>query len=488
MSSTRKVIVVGCGNAALCAAISARQAGAEVIVVERAPRADRGGNSVYTAGIMRASYESFDQLQELLPEITPADLDGEFVPYPPDQYLDDIGRVTEYRADPDLTETMIEQTHATLRWMREQGVRFQPMYVPRPDGTSSFSGVPTIDAWGGGEGLVDALAARAEELGVQIHYDSEAVGLVRGNSGIEAVEVRAQGRTTRHEASAVVLAAGGFSANREWRARYLGPGWDLAKVRGTRYDTGGGIRIAFEVGAAAAGHWSGCHAISWDRNAGEFGNRSNPAAFQRHSYPLGIVVNVEGHRFLDEGANFRNLTYSKYGRRVLEQPQQTAWQIFDAKVLGQLREEYRLREVTRVRANSLEELAERLEGVDSAQFLRTVEEFNAAVRTDVPFDPTVLDGRGTSGLAVPKSNWANTIDEGPFEAYQITCGVTFTFGGVRIDAEARVLDESGQAIPGLFACGEMAGGLFYFASMDGMGLTYGSVFGRLAGAGAAAVQ
>jgi tricarballylate dehydrogenase len=478
--------VVGCGNAALCAAISARESGADVVVFERAPRELRGGNSAFTAGIMRASYESLDELRELLPDLDESEVpDSGLTTYPPEQYLEDIGRVTEYRADPELTDTLVSETHETLAWMRGHGVRFQPMYTASIDGSPSFSGVPTIDVWGGGEGLVEALAAEAERLGVEIHYDSEVVGLVRGDTGITAVEVRKGGRTTVHETDAVVLAAGGFSANREWRARYLGPDWDLVKVRGSRFNTGGGIRIAFEVGAAPAGHWSGCHSISWDRNAGDFGDPSNPAAFQRHSYPLGIVVNADGKRFLDEGADFRNITYSKYGRKILAQPQQSAWQVFDAKVTPLLHSEYHLREVTKVKAATLEALAERLEGVDAEQFLETVAEFNAAVQEDIPFNPDVKDGRGTVGLAQPKSNWANTISEGPFEAYQVTCGITFTFGGIWIDSDAAVLDDSGEVIPGLFACGEMAGGLFYFAGIDGLGLTYGSVFGRRAGRGAA---
>ncbi len=489
MGSVQRVVVVGCGNAALCAAISARESGAEVVVMERAPRELRGGNSAFTAGIMRASYGSFDELREILPEIDASELpDSGILPYTPAQYLEDIGRVTEYRADPELADTLVSETHGTLAWMRKHGVRFQPMYTANIDGSPSFSGVPTVDVWGGGHGLVEALAAEAEYLGVELQYDSEVVGLVRGDARITGVAVRKGGRTTIHETDAVVLAAGGFSANREWRARYLGPDWDLAKVRGSRFNTGGGIKVAFEVGAAPAGHWSGCHSIAWDRNASDFGDALSPAGFQRHSYPLGIVVNAEGNRFLDEGADFRNITYSKYGRKILAQPQQFAWQVFDAQVTPLLHTEYHLREVTKIKAPTIEALAERLEGVDAAQFLKTVQEFNAAVQDDIPFNPDVKDGRGTIGLAQPKSNWANAISEGPFEAYQVTCGITFTFGGVWINSDAAVLDAAGEVIPGLFACGEMAGGLFYFAGIDGLGLTYGAVFGRRAGEGAAQVR
>ena len=208
--------------------------------------------------------------------------------------------------------------------------------------------------------------------------------------------------------------------------------------------------------------------------------------YQKHSYPFGIMVNAHGDRFVDEGADFRNFTYAKYGRRVLEQPGHMAWQVFDSRVTHLLRDEYRIRQVTRVRADSIEELADRLEGVDREGFLETVRRFNAAVRGEVDFDPNVKDGRCTDGIDPPKSNWANSIDQPPFEAYAVTCGITFTFGGVRIDTAARVLDVAGSPVGNLYACGEMAAGIFYLNYPGGSGLTAGTVFGRLAGRGAGA--
>jgi len=198
----------------------------------------------------------------------------------------------------------------------------------------------------------------------------------------------------------------------------------------------------------------------------------------------GIVVNARGERFLDEGADFRNYTYARYGREVLEQPGRFAWQVFDARVAHLLRDEYRKRHATRVEAESLPELAERLDGVDGEAFLRTVGEFNAAVRREVRFDPSVRDGRSTRGLALNKSNWANPLEEPPFEAFAVTCGITFTFGGLSIDRRARVLDDDGRRIPRLFAAGELVGGLFCDNYPGGSGLTAGAVFGRLAGRGA----
>jgi tricarballylate dehydrogenase len=224
-------------------------------------------------------------------------------------------------------------------------------------------------------------------------------------------------------------------------------------------------------------------------NAPEFGDLAVGDQFQKHSYPFAVMVNATGRRFVDEGADFRNYTYAKYGRVILEQPGQFAWQIFDAKTKHLQRDEYRIRQITKVTADTIEELAGKLDGVDAKAFLATIREYNAAVRTDVPFNPNVKDGRSTRGLAIPKSNWANTIDAPPFEGYAVTCGITFTFGGLRISTDGertgQVLDTDMRPIPGLYAAGEMVGGLFYFNYPGGTGLTSGAVFGRLAGTSAA---
>jgi tricarballylate dehydrogenase len=243
--------------------------------------------------------------------------------------------------------------------------------------------------------------------------------------------------------------------------------------------------MALAAGATPYGHWSGSHAVGWDLNAPLFGDLAVGDGFQKHSYPLGIMLNARGERFVDEGADFRNYTYAKYGGVILQQPDLFAWQVFDAKVAHLLRDEYRIRQVTKVSADTLPELVGKLEGVDADRALATIEAFNAAVRTDVPFDPTVKDGRGTTGLAVPKSNWANPLDTPPYDAYAVTCGVTFTFGGLKITSAGEVEDTAGAPIPGLYAAGELVGGLFYFNYPGGTGLTSGSVFGRRAGASAA---
>jgi len=487
--SAYDVIVVGGGNAAFCAALSARERGARVVLLERAPEDERGGNSRFTAGAMRVVYRGVDDLLELMPDLTEEERrNTDFGAYTEEQFFDDMGRVTEWRCDPDLTELLVKGSFPALAWMRKKGVRFIPLWGRQAfkiDGRFKFWGGLTVEAWGGGPGLIDSLTEIARREGIEVRYGARAAALLADDDGVHGVRVRQDGRTSELRARSVVLASGGFEANSEMRTRYLGPGWELAKVRGSRFNTGDGIRMALEAGAMPWGNWSGCHAVGWDRNAPPFGDLAVGDNFQKHSYPFGIMVNATGRRFVDEGADFRNYTYAKYGRVVLNQPGQFAWQLFDAKVLHLLRDEYRIKQVTKVEAQSLEELAPKLEGVDAKVFLEEMKAWNAAVRQDIPFDPTVKDGRTTQGLAVPKSNWANTLDTPPFQAYAVTCGITFTFGGLRVNTETQVLDTDERPIPGLYAAGELVGGLFYFNYPGGTGLTSGSVFGRIAGANAA---
>jgi tricarballylate dehydrogenase len=483
------VVVVGGGNAAFCAALAARETRERVLVLERAPEEEAGGNSRFTAGLMRMVYDGVDDLKKVIPDLSAEEIARtDFGTYTEAQFLDDMGRVTEYRCDPDLTEILVKQSLPTLTWMRAKGVRFTAAWGRQAfnvGGRFKFWGGLTVEAVGGGPGLVDSLTRIARKQGIEIWYSARALSLIHDDEGVHGVRLKREGRTTEVRARSVVLAGGGFQANPEWRARYLGPGWELAKVRGTRFNTGDVIRMALEIGVAPAGNWSGCHAVAWERNAPEFGDLAVGDQFQKHSYPWGIYLNARGRRFLDEGADFRNYTYAKYGRVILEQPGQFAWQIFDAKVKAQLRDEYRIKQVTRRVANTLENLVKQLDDVDAEAALQEIQAYNRAVRTDIPFDPNVKDGRRTEGLAVPKSNWANTIDTPPFEAYAVTCGITFTFGGLRIDTGARVISTDGEPIRGLFAAGELVGGIFYFNYPGGTGLTNGAVFGRIAGTGAA---
>ena len=489
MTDRYDVVVVGAGNAAFCAALAARESGARVLVLERAPEDESGGNSRFTAGLMRVAYDGVEDLKRVMPDLSADEIGRtDFGTYTADQFLDDMARVTEYRCDPDLTEILVKRSLDTVAWMRTKGVRFTAAWGRQAfniGGQFKFWGGLTVETVGGGPGLVESLTSAARKNGIDVWYRARAVALLVDDDGVKGVRIRREGKTQDVGANAVVLAGGGFEANPEWRARYLGPGWDLAKVRGTRFNTGDVIRMALDAGAAPAGNWSGCHAVAWERNAPEFGDLAVGDQFQKHSYPWGVYINAEGKRFVDEGADFRNYTYAKYGRVILAQTGQFAWQIFDAKVKAQLRDEYKIKQVTKRVANTLEDLVKQLDDVDADAALKELRAYNAAVQTAIPFNPNVKDGRRTEGLAIPKSNWANTLDTPPFEAYAVTCGITFTFGGLRINTDAQVISTDGEPIPGLYAAGELVGGIFYFNYPGGTGLTNGAVFGRIAGTSAA---
>src|ERR1700704_5426626 len=373
------VIVVGGGNAAFSAALAAQEQGASVLMLEAAPEDESGGNSRFTAGSMRVVYNGVNDIKTLVPDLTQAEIDTtDFGTYTAEQFFDDMARVTQHRADPDLVELLVTKSFDTMCWMRDKGIRFIPIYGRQAfkiDGKFKFWGGLTVEAVGGGPGLINMLTDSAKKRGIEILYATRAVDLLYNGTRIEGVRVRHDETLREIKAKAVVLAAGGFQANPEWRTRYLGPGWDLAKVRGTRYNTGDGIRMALDIGAAPCGNWSGCHAVAWERNAPEFGDLAVGDQFQKHSYPWGIYINAEGKRFVDEGADFRNYTYAKYGRVILSQPGQFAWQIFDAKVKGQLRDEYRIKQVTKVTANTLEELVEKLDDVSASTALKEIKAY-----------------------------------------------------------------------------------------------------------------
>jgi tricarballylate dehydrogenase len=485
------VIVIGAGNAASCAALAARESGATVIMLEAAPLEDCGGNSRYTAGLMRFVFNGVDDLAQVIPDLTEEEKKiHDFGTYTSDQFYDDMGRITQYRTDPDLCELLITRSFETIVWLRKKGVKFQASFGRQSHKIGNkfkFWGGLAAETWGGGPGLVENEHKACERDGIKIFYETPAIALVTDDNGaVCGVKVKREGKTVEIRCKAVVIACGGFQSSAEMRARYLGPNWDLAKVRGTRFNTGLGIKMALDIGAMPYGHWSGCHAVGWDMNAPPFGDLTVGDGFQKHSYPWGIMINAHGERFVDEGADFRNYTYAKYGSVILAQPGMFAWQIFDNKIIPALRDEYRIKRVTKVRANTLEELVTKLDGVDSEACLRELQAYNKAVRTDTPYNSAIKDGRRTEGLRVNKTNWANTIDEPPFEAYAVTCGVTFSFGGVKVTTAGQVEDTAGKPIPGLFAAGELVGGIFYHNYPGGTGLTSGAVFGKLAGSGAAA--
>jgi tricarballylate dehydrogenase len=484
------VVVVGKGNAALCAALAARDEGVRVAMLEAASEDESGGNSRFAGGVMRFVYGSVEDLRRVTDISDEEAANSDFGTNTREEFLDVIHHLTSYRTDPDLSEFLVNSSLDTMAWLRSKGARFILNHGRQSgmvNGRRVYFGNMPIEVNGGGAGLVQYLDAAVKKAGIEVFYDTRATALLYDGERVSGVRAKQKGKSAEFRARCVVLACGGFEANPEWRTRYLGPGWELAKVRGTRFNVGDGLRMALDIGAAPYGNWSGCHATGWDRYAPEFGDVNVGDQFQKHSYIFGLLINSEGKRFVDEGWDFHSFTYAKYGGEVLKQPGQFAWQVFDAKVKHLLRSEYRIKFVTKVTANSLEELAPQLEGVNAENFLKTVRAFNAAVREDVTFDHTVKDGKCTVGIEPPKSNWAQPLDTPPFEAYATTCGITFTFGGLRIDRESgQVLDVNFHPIPGLYCAGEMVGGLFYFNYPSGTGLVSGAVFGRMAGSSAGA--
>ncbi|MGA0394283.1 MAG: FAD-dependent tricarballylate dehydrogenase TcuA [Rhodospirillales bacterium] len=488
------VLVVGKGNAALCAAHAAVNQGATVAILEAAPEDEHGGNSRFAGGVMRFTYDGLDDLKKLCDLSEEEIKDTDWESNTAEQFYDDLYRVTNFRTDPDLSEILITRSLDTMVGRREQGAHFVPNYRHQSavtDGKRHFFGRMPMWIVGGGPGLVEDLTSKALEKGVEIFYQTRATSLLRDGKRVIGVTADTPDGILEFHAKQTVLACGGFEANAEWRTRYLGPGWDVAKVRGSRFNMGDGLKMALDIGACPYGNWSGRHAVSWERYAPEYGDITIRESSYRHSFPLSIMVNADGKRFVDEGQDFYNYTYAKYGAEVLKQPDQFAYQVFDAKGAALLRPEYGDKNVTRMVADTLEELADKMEGVNKEGFLRTVKEYNASIKKDVAFDHSIKDGRCTVDIDPVKSNWAIVLDTPPYEAYAVTCGITFTFGGLRtIPDTGQVVDVHFNPIAGLFTAGEMLGGLFYFNYPAGTGLVSGSVFGRIAGtaAGAAALS
>jgi tricarballylate dehydrogenase len=490
-ASSFDVVVVGAGNAALCAALGAQQAGASVLVLERAPLDRRAGNAVFTGGLVRIAYAGIGDVRKLVPELGQAEAATLDVGrYTAEDFFLDLAEVTDYQADPELTEVLTQNSFPTMEWLRDQGVRFTTsltMHALKSEGVFKFRGNAPVEVVGGGQGLSDFLFEAVGKQGINVWYESRATRLEMGDVGIRAVHVRRNATDVRVACRSVVLACGGFEANPEMRARYLGSNWDTVKVRGSEFNTGDGLRMALEVGAQPYGHWSGCHATPTDANAPTPGDRTGKR-YERHSFIFGIMVNRLGHRFVDEASDIETHTYAKMGAEILRQPGRMAFQIFDAKTSPLLREEYRARHATRSEAGSLEKLAAKLE-IDPEGLVDTITEFNNAVQ-DGPFDPALKDGKRTRGISPVKSNWALPIDTPPYVGYPVVCGITFTFGGLRINRSAEVLDEDGRPLGNVFAAGEIVGGLFYHNYPTATGITAGAVFGKIAGgsAGKAAVE
>jgi tricarballylate dehydrogenase len=483
-SVSADVIVVGGGNAGFTAAHAAAERGRSVILLEKGTEELSGGNSFYTAGATRITHGGLADLAGLI-EHDDRHASTVVPPYSAQEYAADLAKVTEGRNDPELTEVLISESQSTLRWLNSLGLKYRLMYerqaYERPDGSYLFWGGLHVGNVGGGEGMMADHTRVARELGVEIRYASPATRLVLDGGRVTGVVVAGSEGEYVLNADSVILTAGGFESDPALRREFLGEGWENAKVRGTPCNTGDMLLAALDIGAARGGDWNTCHSVQWDAfTENNESNRELTNRLTRQSYPLGIIVNRDGERFLDEGADFRNYTYAKYGKEILKQPGSVAWQLFDATLRPMLRaEEYDMPGVSVETADTIAELAAKI-GINPEALEKTVSGFNSSIDRSIDFDPNVLDGRAAQTEPV-KSNWAVPLETGPFYAYGVTCGITFTFGGVKGDTSGRVLDAEGNHIPGLFAAGEMLGGLFSTNYPGGSGLAAGCVFGRRAG-------
>jgi tricarballylate dehydrogenase len=478
------VLVIGGGTAAFEAAVAARQAGAgKVLMLEKAPEDEFGGNARFSHTGFRFVHSGANEMRRFLPDLDEATFQAlQPAPYTRENFIDDLHRVTQGRINKELAATLADNSNKALHWMREVGIKFDldAQSYAVIDGRYFFEPGRGLQSTGGGKGQLIQWRDIALRMGIEIRYESKVTALKGSERQIEAVGVCGPDGEYEIRPKAVILCAGGFQASAEMRARYLGPNADLMKVRGSRHDTGEVLQMALALGARSAGHWKGAHASPIDANFPdvEVSNNAN-----RYSYMFGITVNTLGMRFYDEGEAEHSYTYAKTGWTVLGQPGGVAYQIFDQKGLKLLIQN-RYVHAQPTEANTIAELATKL-GIDPTVLQHTVEEFNYAVQENTPFDPTRRDGRCTVGIQPKKSNWAVKLDQPPYRAYAVTCGITFTFGGVEINTHGQVLNTAGRPIRGLFASGDIMG-LFFHNYPSCSGQTRNLVFGMIAGRSAAA--
>jgi tricarballylate dehydrogenase len=469
------VAVVGCGIAGLSAAVAAQERGARVCVLERAPEAERGGNTRHTTATirMKSTAAVTDDFEDFFAANAGGYLDPSLVAdVANDPSTWSLALKSLSFADPNVVSTLAQEAPPTLSWLEGFGVRFIPIEVPY-----LTSAQPRITPSGGGLALVEALAKQFEAKGGTILYSTAAQSLLLdAESAIAGLRAIGPGnRSIPLRASAVILACGGFEGNAEMMTRYMGPRslYLRGMSVGCNYNKGEGIRMALDIGAAPCGDFGSYHAAPTDP-------RSKRAGASLGIYPYGILVNKDGLRFTDEGPGHADLTYERVAREIYKQPESIAWSILDAKMAEVPLPSVTIRtEQPPIEANSIAELARKLE-LPADRLEHTVAEYNAACTGTAKWDPRHLDGLATVGLFPRKSNWARPIDVAPFKAFPIINSIVLTFGGLKTDAAARVLNQQGDPIPGLYAAGETQG-LYYKAYAGATSVLRGAVFGRLAG-------
>lgn len=453
------VLVAGGGNAALCAAIAARRAGCSVLVLEKAPKFYRGGNTRHTRN-MRCAHDA-----------ATSTLTG---PYTGDEFMEDLLRVTKGNTDAALSRMMIARSYDMLDWIQEQGVRFQPSL----GGTLSLGRTNSFFL-GGGRSMLNALYRTAQSLGVVVRYEHEITAVEIDERRFRTATVRHPDGESQIEARAFVAASGGFQADIDWLKEGWGERADNFLIRGTPYNRGSLTRTLIDNGVQQIGDATQCHAVAIDARAPKY---DGGIITRLDCVVFGIVVNKKAERFYDEGEDIWPKRYAIWGRLVAEQPEQVAYIVFDAPNL----EKFMPSLFPPIKADSVAALASKL-SLDPAALAGTVDAFNDAVVGGRPFDHTEPDGNRTDGLPIDKTNWAQRIETPPFYAYPVRPGITFTYLGVRVDAHSRMVMADGAPATNMYAAGEiMAGNVLGQGYAAGIGMTIGAVFGRLAGEEAAA--
>lgn len=554
--SSTDILILGTGNAGLSAALSAYEhspKGTRILIIDRCPEDWAGGNSYFTAGAFRTVHNGLKDVVGLVNNVdtTPStarqeqdedDRDVKMVredtidlnPYTTQDFLNDLSRVTEGKSDPDLGRTLVNDSLDTIKWLKDvAGVRFQLSFNRQAyhvNGRHVFWGGLCLKTEDGGKGLIQDELAAVKKRDIEVLFDMEVVKILTNDSStITGVQIHPTSSSPSQQppptpnandqktiekpftisTETLILAAGGFEASPSLLAHHLGASWSHASIRGTPYNTGSLLSLSLSsLSAKPHGDFTTCHSVAWDAHAPKrAGDRLVSNEYTKSGYPLGIMINGKGQRFVDEGVDVRNFTYARFGREILRQPGAVAWQVFDESAAQLLRsEEYRDEVVRKIVGLDLQDLAEKLcededfDGRCREQFIDTMTKYNDAVRAfsnahpDVYFDPSVKDGLSTNttspsptNLVLPKSNWARPLVIPPFLAVKVTCGITFTFGGLAVNSEtaAVISSTTNGEIEGLYCVGEMMGGLFSGNYPGGSGLTSGAVFGRRAGRAAA---
>jgi tricarballylate dehydrogenase len=457
-TKTYDVLVAGGGNAGLCAAITARQAGASVVLVDSAPRAFRGGNSRHTRNL-RAMH---DQPNAVLTDA-----------YKEDEYWDDLLRVTGGNTDEALARMTIRASAGVFGWMKQAGVRFQPSLT----GTLNL-GRTNAFFLGGGKALVNAYYLTAERLGVEILYDTEVISMNVEDGSVRSIDITYKGFPETVHARCVVASSGGFQANLDWMRQYWGDAVDNFVIRGTPYNRGRVLKNLLDQGVASIGDPTQCHAVALDARAPKF---DGGITTRLDSVPYSVVLNRNGDRFYDEGEDVWPKRYAIWGRLIAQQPGQIAYSICDAKAFPLFMPSV----FPAFKADTLEQLASKLK-LDPTKVAETIDGFNASIKPGQVFDNLKLDGSATQGLTPDKTNWARAVDKPPFYGYPLRPGITFTYLSVKVNDKAQVLMDNGQPAGNLFASGEiMSGNILGKGYLAGFGMTIGTVFGRIAGQEAA---